>query len=87
MAKISLRVKGKAKKDDDVSQHEGVRLVDWVDDDKVIGKIPKAKMKQLLNSEQDSQQQTPMQYPHEYVEKMHISKTNWLSRMERGGRR
>ena len=49
-------------------------------------KLGKRKLKNLIDQGQ-SQNQGAMQYPDDYIEKMHVSKSNWLGRMERGRER
>lgn len=87
MAKLSINLQGRMNNGTDSRDHAGTRLARWEDDDKLIGKIPKAKKKQLLDVELDTQEQAASQYPHDYVEKLHVSKANWLGRRERGRER
>jgi len=81
-----LTIKGIAKQPENVEnpQHEGTRLTKWEDDDKMIKKMPRSKKKTLLKDRTRSGAQGAMAFPHDYIEKMHVSKSNWLGRRERG---
>jgi hypothetical protein len=49
--------------------------------------VPKAKKASLLKDRTRSGQQGAMAFPHDYIDKMHVSKSNWLGRLERGRQR
>lgn len=84
-----LTIKGRAKQADGVEnpQHTGPRLSKWEDDDKMIADMPKSKKASLLKDRTRSGQQGALAFPHDYIDKMHVSKSNWLGRMERGRQR
>ncbi len=84
MAKISINLSPTTKHAVDPSgaaQHGGTRLSTWEDDDKLAGNLPKSKVKTLLSGTKNIQNQGAVM-PHDYVDKMHVSKSNWLSRHE-----
>lgn len=81
MAKLSINLQGRAARGTDSTEHGGVRLSGWTDDDKLAGKLPKSKVKSLLANQKNIQNQGAVM-PHDYIDKMHISKSNWLSRHE-----
>uniref|UniRef100_A0AB39CE06 Uncharacterized protein n=1 Tax=Pseudomonas phage HRDY3 TaxID=3236930 RepID=A0AB39CE06_9VIRU len=84
-----LTIKGRAKQADGVEnpQHSGARLTKWEDDDKMIKKMPRQKKKTLLRDKTRTSAQGALAFPHDYIDKMHVSKTNWLGRRERGRQR
>nr|DAF93728.1 MAG TPA: hypothetical protein [Myoviridae sp. ctshb19] len=81
-----LTIKGRAKQPENVDdpQQTGNRITRWEDDDKMIGDVPRSKKKSLLKDRTRNSAQGAMQFPHDYIDKMHVSKSNWLSRRERG---
>jgi hypothetical protein len=81
MAKLSINLQGRAARGTDSTEHGGTRLSTWEDDDKLAGNLPKSKVKTLLKNQKNVQNQSAVM-PHDYVDKMHISKSNWLSRHE-----
>ena len=85
---MKLTIKGRARQDDTTEnpKHAGTRLSRWEDDDKMIKNMPPEKKKSLLRNQQNIQNQGAVM-PHDYVDKMHVSKSNWLGRMERGRER
>lgn len=85
---MKLTIKGRARQDDTTEnpKHTGVRAADWEDDDKMIKNMPPEKKKSLLRNQQDVPNKGATM-PHDYIEKMHVSKSNWLSRLERGRER
>lgn len=84
MAKLSLNLQGRMAGRNDSTEYSGSRIARWADDDELIGKIPKSKKKSLLANESQIQDQGATM-PHDYIDKMHVSKSNWLGRMNRQG--
>lgn len=84
MAKISLKIQGRESSSTDSDQRGGARINRWADDDELIGDIPRSKKKSLLANESQVQDQGATM-PHDYIDKMHVSKSNWLGRMNRQG--
>lgn len=84
-----LTIKGRAKQSDGVQkpEHDGARILRWEDDDKMMHDVPRAKKVSLLKDKTRSGQQGAMAFPHDYIDKMHVSKSNWLGRRERGRQR
>lgn len=85
MAKLSIDLQGRADEGLDRGKHDGPRGATYDNIEPVD--IPRAKKKQLVRNKAKSENQGAMIYPHDYIDKMHVSKSNWLSRMERGRER
>ena len=86
MAKLSINLQGRAARGTDSTEHGGTRLSRWEDDKEIAGDLPKTKVKSLLANQTNQQNQGAVM-PHDYIDKMHVSKSNWLGRMERGRER
>ncbi len=94
---MKVKTKGKKKKQngkplndkpDPRSGHGGVRLSRWEEMGYTYPKekLGKRKLKNLIDGGK-GEGQVALKYPDDYIEKMHVSKSNWLSRMERGRER
>lgn len=69
--------------------HNGERIARWESMDYTYPskKLGKPKVKHLINNTKNVNDQSAVMYPDDYIEKMHVSKSNWLSRLERGRER
>lgn len=86
MAKISLELQGKLENTFDRGKHDGGPGGTFENDD-TQAKAPRAKKKSLLRNQNQVQDQGAYKYPHDYIDKMFVSKSNWLGRLERGRER
>lgn len=82
MAKLTLSLQSQLPSDN-VYSHDGSRPNRWQDDDELISKLPRSKKASLLRNQKDVQDQGALQYPNDYIDKMFVSKANWLGLLER----
>lgn len=79
--KLSLLLDPKSGTPDGSGQNAGQRVARI--EDNTLANMPKSKVKSLLANQKNVQNQAAVM-PHDYIDKMHVSKSNWLGRMERG---
>lgn len=82
MAELTLSLQSRMP-DNNVYDHAGSRPKRWQDDDEMISKMPRSKKKSLLRNQKDIQDQGGFMFPNDYIDKMFVSKANWLGLLER----
>lgn len=85
MAKLTLQLQSAQPASELGSQsHDGGRPKRWETDDDMIADMPDTKKKSLLRNQKDVQDQGGLMYPNDYIDKMFVSKANWLGLISRG---
>lgn len=82
MAKLTLQLQSRVPKADAYS-HDGSQPNRYTDDDEMISDMPASKTRSLLRNQKDVQDQGALQFPNDYIDKMFVSKANWLGLLER----